>query len=86
MLWEKLDDTGFPDQTYNQRYYYKFGFMDLPHPDDVNPLCLFRDYIHSASLFDKTVCENLLVAGKSIEWSDEEIKLIFRRIVGCWDK
>ena len=85
VLWGKLDDTGFPDQIYNRGYYYKFGFVDLPHPDDVNPLSLFRDYIRGASLSEETVCRNLVAARERIEWSDEEIKSIFRRIVVCWD-
>ena len=86
VLWNKLDDTRFPDQTYNQGYYYKFGFVDLPHPDDVNPLSLFRDYILSASLSEETVCRNLIAARERVEWSDEEIKSMFRKIVNCWDK
>ena len=85
VLWGKLDDTGFPDQIYNRGYYYKFGFVDLPHPDGVNPLSLFRDYIRGASLSEETVCRNLVAARERIEWSDEEIKSIFRRIVVCWD-
>ena len=86
VLWDKLDDTGFPDQNYNRGYYYyKFGFVDLPHPDNVNPLSLFRDYIRGASLSEEIVCRNLIAARERIEWSDEEIKSIFRRIVVCWD-
>ena len=54
VLWAKLDDTGLPDQTYNRLYYYKFGFTDLPHPDEVNPLSLFRDYIRGASLSEES--------------------------------
>ena len=85
VLWDKLDDTGLPDQTYNQRYYGKFEFIDLPHPDDVNPLSLFRDYVCGVSLSDKTVYEDIVEAREHLEWSDEEIKSIFRRIVECWD-
>ena len=85
VLWDKLDDTGFPDQTYNRGYYYKFGFVDLPHPDNVNPLSLFRDYVRAASLSEESVCRNLIAARERIEWSDEEIKSVFRRIVVCWD-
>ena len=84
-LWGKLDDTGFPEQNYNRGYYYKFGFVDLPHPDNVNPLSLFRDYVRAASLSEKIVCQNLIAARERIEWSDEEIKSIFRRVVVCWD-
>ena len=85
-LWDKLDDTGFPDQNYNRGYYYyKFGFVDLPHPDNVNPLSLFRDYIRGASLSEESVCQNLIAARERIEWFDEEIKSIFQRIVVCWD-
>ena len=82
VLWDKLDDTDFPDQTYQGHYYYK---LDLPHPDNVNPLSLFRDYIRGASLSEERVCRNLIAARGRIEWSDEEIKSIFRRIIACWD-
>ena len=85
VLWDKLDDTGFPDQTYNQGYYYRFDFMDLPHPGNVAPLSLFRDYVCGASLSEETVCRNLIAARERIEWSDEEIKSIFQRIVRCWN-
>ena len=86
VLWAKLDDTGLPDQTYNRLYYYKFGFTDLPHPDEVSPLSLFRDYIRGASLSEEAVCRNLVMARGRIEWSDEEIKSIFQKIVKCWGK
>ena len=85
VLWDKLDDTGLPDQTYNQCYYGKFEFIYLPHSDDVNPLSLFRDYVRGVSLSDKTVYGDIVEARKHLEWSDEEIKSIFRRIVECWD-
>lgn len=81
LLWGKLDDTGFP----NQGYYFRFSFADLPHPDNVDPLSLFRDYIRGASLSDKIVCQELITARGRIKWSDEEIKSIFQRIVVCWD-
>lgn len=84
-LWVKLDDADFPDQTNQGYYYYKFGFVDLPHPDNVNPLSLFRDYIRDASLSEESVCQNLIAARERIKWSDEEIKSIFQRIVVCWD-
>ena len=85
VLWNKLDDAGLPAQIYNRRYYYKFGFVDLPHPDNVNPLSLFRDYIRGASLSEEIVCRNLIAARERIEWSDEEIKSIFQKAVKCWD-
>ena len=87
MLWDKLDDTGFPDQTYNQGRYYRFRFMNLPHPGNIAPLSLFRDYIRGASLSEETVCQDLMMASrhKHIKWSDEEIESIFQRIVKCWN-
>ena len=81
VLWGKLDDTGFPSQG----YYFRFSFADLPHPDNVDPVSLFRDYIRGASLSDETVCQELITARGRIKWSDEETKSVFRRIVGCWD-
>jgi hypothetical protein len=43
VLWSQTDDlTGFPKNT----DYYNFAFLEsLPHPSDVDPASLFKDYI-----------------------------------------
>ena len=92
VLWDKVDNTGLPDHT----YYYRFAFINLPHPSKVNPVSLFKDYIHgvsfcktsvAASTSDNTIsiCRDIIRARRYIEWSDEEIKSIFQKITKCWD-
>lgn len=43
ILWSQTDEpTGFPKNT----NFYKFAFLNsLPHPDNVDPVSLFKDYI-----------------------------------------
>lgn len=118
VLWNKLDDTGFPDQTYNQGHFHRIAFAALPHPHDVNPVSLFKNYIFNAEFhkepakptvstenvhraerirrdihsrndtvraYDNTVSVfRDIVQAKDIEWSDEDIKSMFQKIVECW--
>ena len=62
VLWDRVDDTGLPDQT----YYYRFAFLDLPHPRHVNPVSLFKDYVHGSS-FHKDSAETE-VSGENVHW------------------
>ncbi len=45
-LWLKRDDFGFPTRT----PFAKFAFLALPHPSDVNPQELLRNYISNSHL------------------------------------
>ena len=45
-LWENLDTNGFPA---NNNYYY-FAFLKFPHPNNVTPSELLRDYINNTEL------------------------------------
>lgn len=45
-LWKFVDDYGFPKDT---NYYY-FAFLNFPHPKNVNPKELLRDYIKRTKL------------------------------------
>ena len=65
VLWDRLDSTGLPDQTY---YYNKFEFIDFPHPPDVNPVFLFKNYVRRAS-FQKEP-EETIAPGEKIHWSE----------------
>ena len=45
ILWSKRDITNFPANT----QYYKFIFLKLPHPNNVDPLSLLKDYLKNQS-------------------------------------
>ena len=96
VLWEKLDGTGLPDQIYDQGYYYRFAFVDLPHPPDIDPISLFKNYVLGASFYKEpaeepasddavSICRDIIRARRYLKWFDEEIKSIFQEIVKCWD-
>ena len=42
-IWRVTDQHGLPDGT----DFYKFAFLRLPHPDDVNPSQLFKNYVRA---------------------------------------
>ena len=56
ILWSQTEPTGFPNNT----NFYKSAFLDfLPHPDNVNPVSLFKDYIAKEKFpIQKTKAEN----------------------------
>lgn len=45
-LWTKTDDSGFPSST----PFAKFAFLNMPHPVDVEPQGLLRQYLFSNAL------------------------------------
>ena len=45
VLWSQTDDLGFPSNT----DFYKFAFLDLPHPETVRPVDLFKKYVRDSS-------------------------------------
>ncbi|WP_323901251.1 anti-phage defense-associated sirtuin Dsr2 [Aeromonas caviae] len=40
-IWRETDQYGLPDGT----DFYKFAFLRLPHPDDVDPTQVFKNYV-----------------------------------------
>lgn len=42
VLWSKIGNDGFPDNTDG---YYRFAFLDLPDPENVNKIKLVKDFI-----------------------------------------
>lgn len=44
-IWAVVDQHGLPDST----DFYKFAFLCLPHPEDVDPSQLFRNYVKATS-------------------------------------
>lgn len=96
-LWAQTDAFGFPANT----DFYKFAFLDLPHPSSVDPVSLFKKYIAAEKMPIQSekgdngipitgghipICYEILGSDKYIDWSEEEIVGIFNRLVEWWDK
>lgn len=95
-LWCKLDTLGLPSQT----DYYKFAFLDLPHPPKVDPISLFKTYIQNEQFpiqkrsakkgigitgGEVPFCQEIIGASKYFQWTNEEIISIFNRLIEWWD-
>ncbi|SEP87552.1 hypothetical protein [Nitrosomonas ureae] len=96
ILWYLRDSEGLPDRT----NFYKFAFLNLPHPADVNPNTLFKNYVLSTTfpiqknstdngisftLGEVAPCYEIIEASKFLSWSDKEINLLFNRMIEWWD-
>lgn len=96
VLWNKLDNFGFPSQT----NYYKFAFLDLPHPEAVNPVSLFKTYIKKKEFpiqkrgvgigititgGEVPICREIVGASNYLDWTNEEIISILNRIIKWWN-
>ena len=95
-LWGQLDEVGLPSNT----NYFKFAYLVIPHPQNVEPTVLFKNYIKKEQFpiqaknqetgFQITrgnlpLCKNIVDANKYIKWNDEDINFIFDRLVEWWD-
>lgn len=95
-LWSQLDDYGLPSET----GLYKFSFLNLPHPANVDPTSQFKNYVQKdhfplqKNRVEKNVeftrgnvplCREIIGAQKFLQWSHADIKSIFDRLVEWWD-
>lgn len=95
-LWSQLDHFGFPDNT----NFYKFVYLDLPHPDNVDPVLMFKKYIQDTTFpiqksstrigvflteDDDRVSNEIVNARRFYQWTEEEALDMFRRVVEWWD-
>jgi hypothetical protein len=96
VLWAQRDDYGFPAHT----SYYKFAFFDLPHPDGVEMVPLFKKYLQETSFpiqknknssgvaitgGDFPIYYEIVGSSRFIKWTEEEVLTIFVRLVEWWD-
>ena len=93
VIWNQVDQFGLPSKT----IFYKFAFIGLPHPPDIEPITLFKNYIQDEQFpIQKNeeipltsgnipICEEIIRAKNYIEWSDEDIFEIFDRLIKWWD-
>lgn len=96
VLWQKTDDSGLPDIT----DFYKSIFLALPHPDDIDPVQRFKEYVRvtpfpkhnpadGVSLMgDNTVIINEILwakIGDESIWNSDEAVEILKRLIEWWD-
>ena len=95
-LWSILDDFDLPTET----DFYKFAFLQLPHPPNVEPILLFKNYVQSEQfpIVKKSgnqnitltggvvpLCDEIVGASERIEWSEDDVNAILDRLVEWWD-
>lgn len=95
VLWSTTsDDHGFPAATGIERH----KFLSLPHPNTVDPVRLFRDYVLRLELRNhaeldsgrvptevSSICQAVLSSTDLIQWSMSEISVLVDRLGTWWD-
>ena len=91
VLWSQLDEDGFPKDSGLKR----FAFLGLPHPDEVDPILLFRRYLqkrvfsdcaNSRELGDLLAsCDEIAGASEYLAWKENEYDDIVHHLARCWD-
>ena len=95
-LWNNMDEFGFPTET----EFYKFAFLEIPHPPNVEPISLFKKYVQSEQFpvqktrkdqsisfirGDIPLCDEIVRASERIEWSEDDVNSILDRLIEWWD-
>jgi len=95
-LWDQIDNFGLPANT----VFYKFVFLDFPHPKNIDPVSLFKNYIKNTPFPIQQnqkgsgiaitggrvpICNELLGASRSIQWTQEERTRLLQQLVEWWD-
>ena len=93
-LWGQLADDGLPSDT----NYYPHAFLTLPHPTEVEPVALFKEYVRRTQFpvqtdqtvkisigREHTLCHEIQLARQHLDWSDDDVHSIVKRLVGWWD-
>ena len=57
-LWSILDDFDLPTET----DFYKFAFLEMPHPPNVEPILLFKNYVQSEQFPVQKTREDLRIS------------------------
>ena len=94
-LWSRVDEYGLPSDT----NYFRFVFLSFPHPEKIDPVGRFMRYVRDArfpaqesettTTIDPreqgvTLCSDIR-AGTNVQWADEDVHSIVRRLVQWWD-
>jgi len=95
-LWKKINDDGFPADA---NYYY-FGFLEFPHPSNVNPQEILRKYFINAIIpqvknkngviagrqMDYPVFHNLVNASSfTYKWQKNELNELLQKTIERWN-
>ena len=94
ILWEKVDEDGFPADT---GIPYRYEFLNLPYPSTFDPVTLFKKHIQKHR-FPKQVdattvrigkpmnfCVEIREASKVLQWSSNEAVSLIHRLLKWWD-
>lgn len=96
-LWSKKDTSGFPVGT----IFYRFAFLSFPHPNEIDPCLLLKEYFDKQSLpvVGKSssvtfygghvpILKDLIGATNnavSFAWDDSTLNGICGKIISMWD-
>lgn len=94
-LWRLTDDSGMPTETDFRRW----AFLELPHPEDVDPVRVYMEYIRAARFpaqrnstkktisLSETVVElcNEIVMAAQMPWTASDIRAIVHRLINWWE-
>ena len=95
VLWSRVDEHGLPSDT----KYYRFVFLSLPHPERVDPVDCFIQYVRgtrSPAQESQTrtttmaadqrlqLCRDIYSAA-DVQWPEDDVGSIVRRLVQWWD-
>ena len=94
VLWSRVDEYGLPSGT----SYYRFAFLSLPRPTEVDPLKPFMQYIRRAPFpaqkdpqrttiehgpaDDVALCHDIISA--RVVWPEDDLLSITKRLVQWW--
>ena len=95
-LWSQVDDHGLPSGT----NYYRYAFLSLPHPGEVDPIECFVRYVRDARFpvqessnstrygiagtDEVALCRDICGASE-VPWPTDDLLSIIRRLVQWWD-
>ena len=93
-LWSLTDNDDWPDSTPFQKWH----FLELPHPDDINPRALFSQHLKQASLPNDVDPSTSKLGGRAeslfvdiqyvsnlLVWTDDEVRFILKQSIRWWN-
>ena len=97
VLWEERDNTGFPSRT----VFSRFAFLSFPHPKDVDPHALLREYFKTQALPVMGRGGQISFYGGripifndikgttnpdiSFDWDEDTLNIICSQLINLWD-
>lgn len=94
-LWSKVGEDGFPVGT----TFKKSKFLAMPHPQQPDPISLFRDYVRRSTFSTRTrrafldshnreslLCEEIQDASQHLDWTENDVQAILKGLVNWWNE